>query len=527
MSNALSAVLQGLERGAGMGLNIYSTLKQEARADRREQFDRNRAARQDMESDRVYERQVGRDKVADTQWQTNLDFLREKHADAQGIASRQVSVSEGQLGLANSQFQYRKNEDQRARDEQNAAQRFTASLFDAEGNYVTDDAQFAQMAEKDPSLIQNAFDFAVSKGMMSPERARSYSGAKLVPMGDGNFGVLVAGRDGTGKPIRDGGAPMTERGTSDPDDPVMVLNLNQLRQMADPKYREAQRSATLHRDQVESAESTLASREAEVMGSFEDALNQSQAAVSEVEAEIQALQEQRAQAPRQAYTASGREYANPEVKQLDRQIAQREQDLGVARQSLSAITQRMQEVPQKYAEQRESTRASLDRDFQLNGEAYRVNTLANVQNSRAKLPELQRKADSQFESMVSTVISRMPTPKKGEPPLRVSKAEMQSYMYMIPVEQQRKIASDPQYASLLYGTAEFMQRTGFKGNPVYLMEAQQAGADLDAYAEFVQAPQNAKKSPDAVHAEAIEVARAKQAEPSRSLGSIAGGRYLP
>lgn len=533
MSSALSAALQGLERGAGIGLNIYTTLEESARAKRQESLQRERYARQDMESDRTYERQVGRDQVADNQWETNLQFMRDQHADAQeirkgqlGVSQRQVGVSEGQLGLANNQFQYRKDEDTRVREETSALNAFRASLFDDKGAYIDDPRAFADKVNNDPQAMRAMVRTAVAQGMIDPERAEGYSGMQLVPTEKG-FALRVAGKDGTGQPIRAGGAPLTENGTSDPNDPVVHINLNQLRQMADPNFREAQRSSALHQDQVSAVNDTLTAQESATSGAFAEDAARAEQEVTALSEGIKLLEQQRAELPAKRYTASGREYANPDVAKTERQLKKERELLEKKQGALSNILSQAQSVPGVYQQRRDQAVGRLDGNFQLAGESYRANTLADVRTAQAKMPELQRQADTAFKGMVDTVISRMAKPRAGEPPNKVSPAEMQSLMYMLPVEQQRQIATDPQYKALFFGTAEFMQRTGFKGNPTFLMEAQAAGANLDTYSEYVQAPQNAGRAPEEVHREAMEVGKESAANPGRSLGAIAGSRFLP
>jgi hypothetical protein len=542
--STLSAVLQGVDRGAGIGLNMYQALNAESRAKRQEVFQKDRAARQDMETDRTHDRQVGRDgvldgqwndsfkregernQVADDHWEQNLSFLQAQHRDTNEVQRGTLALGERKQTGLEEELAYDKSEVVRTRNEANSKLLFNNTFIDEKGRDITDPAVYAGRVNQNPEALKSVIDTAVASGLITKERAAGYTGAQLVPTKNGLV-LRVAGVDGTGKPIAPGGAPLTAMGTDSPDDLPVELNISQLRGMTDPTAREAQRSAALYDDQVDASNTSLSEAELGVTEEMGRSVAGAQAKSDEIANEIAGIEAQIAAAGTRTTSTNPRAVARNGSAKLQEDLAKAEQSFAAQGETLSNLTARMNEVPGDFQGRRDENQAYLSGQRDLYGNKYASETLVQSIENKTSIPASNAAADKAYTSMVDKFVSSIPKPKKGEPPLKMSTAQTRAMLTMIPVETQRKIGADPEYASLFYNTAEFMQRTGFNGNPIYLMEAEQAGANREAYVEYVTAEQNAGKPKLQVHEEAISVAKEKQANPGRSLGEIAGGRLIP
>lgn len=541
MSSALSGVLAGVERGVGLGLNIYQTMEDRSRQKRLDRLQEDRYARQDMESDRKFESEQQRFRVADDQWERNFTRLGEQfdkqHEVARGqlkVQERQAAVSEGQLGLANKQFDYRTSEDRRVRDEANAESLFRASLLDDDGNYITDNRVYAERMNNNPEALMAMLRTAAARGLIDPARIKGYTGAQLVPTENGLV-LRVAGVDGTGQAIRAGGAPLTAEGTSDPNDPAIEVNLNQLRMMSDPAFREASRSSALARDQIAGYEQTSLAREAAITDSFDHTIGAAQADVAETQAKLDELMAKREQMPARIESSNsmlpGRANTpNPELRRVDREIAALSKLLEGKGQNLTGLQRQAERVPERLSADRAAYAGKVTAQHSMEGENYRQNTVNDRTQARAELPGRQAQADKKYEGILNTVANDLQAKasSKGVPlnNFRMDRNQILTLGSQLPVEVQRRVADDPQARAAFYRAMRVAAETGFNGNPAFLMEADAAGADLQAYAAAVMDPGNAQYDDDTVHQMALEAAKEKAASPARNLGSILGSQII-
>lgn len=560
-TDAVGGLLQGFNNGLASGLDFYKTIQGEARAKRQEQVQAERFARQDMEADRTYDFNREKYTTEKDQWEQNFgllndqfEFSKTQHTDDVALRSRAVGVQEANQGLKQREFDYQVSEDARTRHEKNAESLLSASLIDGDGQYITDDRVYAERANQNPQVIKAALDLAAARGLIDPERVKGYTGAQLIPTPQG-MALRVAGTDATGKPIKPGGGVLSENGTDDPNDPYMLINVGQLRQMVDPKFRDAQRSSALARDQVNSYTTQSQTQEAETLTSLESSVAEQQAAVTASEKQLAALQAERdaleKDKPRslggylKSKTMGLAREVNPAIAtlidprgtlehyagtdtdakrlQTDAAIAEANASLASGRTTLNNLTSRLGEAPQVFAANRERYKNGVVADSRLHADQYANNTLA----SAVKYPETQAKATKAAEKNFGTVVDNVLkdntfTPRKGEPGPKVSAAELRTVLNAMPPEIQLKIGSSRQYEAALYDVAHQIAQTGIVADPVFMLEARAAGADLDAYVEYLAAPQNAGRDVSQVHAEAVEIGKQKAANPAASTATLSG-----
>lgn len=538
MSSALSGLLAGINQGVSTGLDLYKTVQGEARANRLEQYQRERDARRDMEADRSYQFDREKYTTANEQWERNFEFGQTQHADLvkhrdrlADIQSRQVDVSAGNLQLGRDRFNADQAEAERLRRKQSATALLGSALLDEDGRYVTDNAAFAERANSNPQVLKAMLDLAAENGLIDGKRVSGYTGAQLVATPKGLV-MRVAGTDATGKPIKPGGGILSENGTDDPNDPYMAINVGQLRHLVDLNYREAQKSAALARDRVESYNAVTGEEEQAATASLSDALAKQQQLVTDSEARLAQLQAERDKLPATVSSpvlaggiggGPGVPRSNPEVDRLDEQIAALQGQTQQGRATLANLTQQAARVPEVYAQRRSNYAAQVGGDYRLHGERYAANSLAAALEAPKKQVELQKEAGKGFDKVVENVIKdNVPKPRKGEPPVKVPAAELRKVLYAMPAEVQFRVGSDKQYASAVYDVAQQIAKTGVVADPVFMLEARAAGADLDAYTEYLAAPSNAGRDPAQVHAEAVEIGKQKAANPSASTATLSG-----
>ena len=532
MSNALSAVLQGLERGAGMGMKYYETMQNQARANRQEARVAVNDMRRNMESDREFEYGQERDRAADDRWERNFVREGEQFEKNLAISERQVGVSEGQLGLDRDRFAYTRSENERVRREQNATQLFASSLLDEDGQYITDNKVFAQRMNNNPEALRAMLEVAAARGLIDPARIQGYTGGQLIATPNGLV-LRVAGVDATGKPIKAGGAPLTANGTSDPDDPVMELNLGQLRTMVDPNDRGAQRSAAVRDMQIADIETGTAATLADAEGQYNERLAGTQQDMKALAAEYEALAAQRAwRAARplgggRPGEATRRKALDKMDKQLEAKQAEMEQaagTFGAYQQDSFAARDR---ISLGGAYQQEAVR----RNAGLQGENYA--TLAAA--SQVAGPEMQlernRQMDKDFNSFTDGIISgaaaKYDAKGNSKNGYRLSPAQLMTVRSMIPQEVKERAIRDPSTRVAIQSALELASRHGFRGNPMFLLDVDRSGGNMDAYMEFINSPSAKAMSDKDRHAAGVEVARQSSADPSRPVSTLAGQLWLP
>lgn len=532
MSNALSAVLQGLERGAGMGMEYYRTMQSEARANRQEARALVNDMRRNMESDRAFEYSQERDRAADDRWERNFVRQGEQFDKSHAISERQVGVSEGQLSLSRNRFAYEQSENERVRREQNATQLFASSLLDEGGQYITDNKVFAQRMNNNPQALRSMLEVAAARGLIDPARIQGYTGGQLIATPNGLV-LRVAGVDATGKPIKAGGAPLTANGTSDPDDPVMEINLGQLRTMVDPNYRGAQRSAAVRDMQIADIETGTAATLADAEGQYSERLAGIQQDMKALAAEYEALAAQRAwRAGRplgggRPGEATRRKVLDKMDKQLEAKQAEMEQaarTFGAYQQDSFAARDR---ISLGGAYQQEAVR----RNAALQGENYATLAAANQVAGPEMQLERNRQMDKDFNSftdnIVSSAVQKLNSKNEIVGPYKLTRSELEVVRSMIPQEFKERAIRDPSTRVAIQRALELASRHGFMGNPMFLLDVDRSGGNMDAYMEYINSPSTKAMSDKDRHAAGVEVARQSSADPSRSVSTLAGQLRLP
>lgn len=515
MSNALSAVLQGLERGSTIGLNYYQAMKDEARANRNEA----RTLARDAESDRRYEQeftyQVGRDRVADDQWERNFTREGEQWEKDYEVSKRQVAVSEGNLRLGRDQFNYNRDTAERQRREANDTALFKTSLIGDDGQYITDQYAYAERANNNPQIIKSMIGVAVANGMISAERAAMLTGGQVVPTPNGLV-LRVAGRDATGAPIKPGGAPLTVNGTSDPDDLVVEINMTQLRNLADPNFREAQRSASLADAQVQGLQTRAEQALAASAPGQQRALAQQDAKIERIQAELDAAKQDEASS---RVSLGGPNASHVQFSPATGRAQTLSAELERA-QSERANSAREYENSNKYI--RDSTQAGIDSvrsQHMLYGEGY----ITRQQTLSQALPGQQDAAYKNFDTRIKNIAGTLPSSRSKNYD-GMTRNEAMTLLSQFPPEFQLRLG-DPtnrEADSVLYGIMDTMARTGYKGNPTFLLNAAEAGGDLDAYAQAAMSPQLADRKPEERDAIALEISRRLKANPELDFETVAG-----
>lgn len=532
-TDTLSAVLQGLNNGAATGLDIYKTMKSEERAKRAENLKLRRYAIDDARyaDETTYNR--GQAALAQDNWQKNFDFEGQKHKDSvayqQGqlaIAKQNANTAAGQLGLERNRFDDAVAERARVRAAENSRQLLSSALIDEQGQYITDDAQFADRANQNPQVIKATLDLAADRGLIDPKRVAGYTGAKLISTPQGLV-MQVAGVDATGKPIKGGGGILSQNGTDSPDDPYVAINVSQLRQMVDPNFRAARQSQALADGQIAAYNDESLAQEKGQVESLRTTADALQSKLAPMESKLAELQAAREKTPtmKSQVTPRGdyREWKNPEAEALDKEIASLSTSLEGGKAELGQVNAALEQAPVYQQTLRQQYEQGIRGQQVLHGEKYQANTLAAAIEQPKQTAKVAAKADTNFGKVVETAIKdNAPRPRKGEEPPKVDASQLRTAIKSMPIELQRKIGTNPNYEAALHDVVRHMAQTGVVMEPSFLLEARAAGADLDAYTQYVSAPQNANKPKAQVHAEAVELAKQKAANPGADTGTLAG-----
>jgi hypothetical protein len=537
----------------------------EARQKRQEQYAVKRDARRDMEADRNYEQSQAefgykkeRAGVADTQWEDNFQFSKDKHVSDVKHQQGTLAVSQGNLALSNRKFDDAVNDRNQLRDQDNARAVFGASLVGDDGQYITDNQAYADRMNSNPQAIQAMLKVAAGRGLIDPDRVGGYTGAQLIATPKG-LALRVAGKDASGKPIKAGGGILSEGGTDDPNDPYVMLNIDQLRQMADPKFRSAQQSDALLSKQAADIEAQSAAEEAQVLGATQSAEQQARvqaeaSAAKMAELEAQGL-ELEAQEPKslagtlKSKAVSGLRAVNPALAafvapeatmshyagtDVAGQRGANQSALGTERATLASANQdvqfmaaRAEQIPQVYADRRGQALGDLQNKKLMYGENYAEQARAADIARPAEQKKAMEASNKRYDKVVSNVISdNVFKPRKGEPEPKVSAGEFRTMMSNVDPALVHRIGSSRQFEAAVYHVAEHAKRTGITGKLDLMLEASASGADLDAYTEVMNGPQFRELSPTQRHTNAIEIAKAKAASPDKDVATLAGGMVL-
>lgn len=539
MADVLSGLLQGVDRGFSNGLNLYKTVQDEARQKRMDARELERDRRRDMEADRTWENNLQRQRVADEQWEkTYNENVRKTDADIEhnkgvlGVYQQNARTSAGRLSLDRQQQQYVMDENQRIRRVDNAQKLLGASLLDDDGAYITDPAVYAARANQNPQVLKATIDLAVEHGLLDPKRAAGYTGAQLVPTPQG-LALRVAGVDANGNPIKPGGGILSQNGTSDPDDPYVLVGIDQLRTLADPKFVEAQRSNALARDQIAATEGEYAHAEQATLGSYKEHIERATAEIRAGEARLAELQAERAKLPETIADPDPRgegrsTFANPEGRRLDAEIKTLSAALKDKEDTVAAFMTQAQKAPVQLGKERDARVGAIKSSARLQGENYATHQRTLAEAAPAAHAKAVKAAEERYDKIVDNVIKdNVFKPRKGEDGPLVSAPQFRAMLMNVDPAVMQRIGSSRRFEAAAYDVARHVAKTGITGDISMLLEASAMGANLDAYSQIMAAPQKPGETLEGRHAAAIEVGKAKMATPDTDVETLAGRLYMP
>jgi len=532
--STLGAVLQGMDRGVTNGLNLYKTVQDEARMKREEQYRDKRAARQDMEADRTWENNLSRQRVEDEQWgKTHAENVRKTDADIAynkgtlAVAQQNARTTAGRLSLDQQRQQYVMDDDRRARALETHRSRVIAASYGPDGNLLT-----GQALRDNLNRTGAIADLAQIKALETGIELGNYTGLQAVSGPDGRSAIQVAGKDRTGKPI-EGQAFMSERGTSDPDDPYVAFDLDTEVARINPALRDAQRSNALARDLSASVSADYDNTTQAALGDWGKQIDSVTSDIRAREAKLAELQAERAKLPEHVSRpvlaggiggGAGIPRTNPQAAELDAKIASLSSVLRDQEQKVGVFMQRAQEVTPFYDKAKANVLSGIATDHRMQGENY----YANQQALSAGAPKAQalRLAESEksfeaFRKEVPGQVTKAPN-AKGEGGTKGTVNQINIMLETLSPETRRRIGGDPRYRALARDLLDKAGRTGITGDLEMMMEAAEAGANMDVYMEQMNSPQLMEQSLAEREQFALEVARRAAAHPDKSSDTIAG-----
>ena len=530
MADVLSGLLQGVDRGFSNGLNLYKTVQDEARQKRLEQYQLKRDAIADQRYEQTWENNLQRQRVADEQWGKTYDEnVRKTDADIEhnkgvlGVYQQNARTSAGRLSLDQQRQQYVMDEDRRIRALETHRARVTAASYGPDGNLLVGDALRDNL-----NRTGAIADLAQIRALETGTNISNYSGLQAVPGPDGHSVVQVTGKDRTGKPI-EGRAFMSERGTSDPDDPYLTFDLDTEVARINPALRDAQRSNALARDLSASVSADYDNITQAALGDWDKQINSVVRDINAGEAKLAELQAERAKLPETVTYADPRGEGmnvrgNPRAMEIDKEIASLSSLLRDQEQKVRVFMQRGQEVIPFYDKRKANVLSGIATDHRIQGENY----YANQQTLSAGAPKAQalRLAESEeafeaFRKEVPGQVTKAPN-AKGEGGTKGTVNQMNIMLETLSPEMRRRIGGDPRYRALARDLLDKAGRTGITGDLEMMMEAAEAGANMDVYMEQMNSPQLMGHSLAEREQFALEVARRAAAHPDKSSDTIAG-----
>lgn len=532
--STLGAVLEGMDRGVMNGLNLYKTVQDEARQKREEQYRAKRDAIADQRYEQTWENNLERQRVADDQWdKTHKENVRKTDADIEynkgmlGVSQQNARTSAGRLSLDQQRQQYVMDEERRARQLQTYQSRVIAASYGPDGNLLTGEA-LAENLNRTGAIA----DLARIKALETGTDISNYSGLRAVPGPGGRSVIQVSGKDRTGKPI-EGQAFMSERGTSDPDDPYIALDLETEVARINPALRDAQRSNALARDQKIAIEQSAGAEERATLADIGKTIDNITSKIHADEKRLAELQAARAKLPETITRADPRgdgmnTFVNPEGQRLDHEIATLSKAISDRVESAGLWMQRAQQVPKTLAARTEAKTRAIDSAHRIYGETYNTaqRTLAAAQPAaQQKVVEAADKSFESFRKEVAGDVTKRAN-AKGEGGTKGTANQVKLMLDSLPDEYRYLIGSEPGYRAAARHVLDKVGQTGITGDLAMMIEATAAGADMDVYARQLAAPQHADMPLAQREQFALEVAKRAAANPSKDEDTIAGELYM-
>ena len=530
MADVLSGLLQGVDRGFSNGLSLYKTVQDEARQKRLEQYQLKRDAIADQRYEETWENNLQRQRVADDQWdKTHKEDVRKTDATIEhnkgmlGVAQQNARTSAGHLSLSQQRQQYDMGEDRRTRMLEALRSRVIARSYDSDGNQLHGEA-----LRENLNRTGVIADLAQIKALEEGVDLSGYTGIRAVPGPDGRSVVQVAGNARNGEPIN-GPAFMSVRGTSDADDPYVTLDIDAEVSRLNPNVREAQRSNALARDLSASVSADYDKATQAALADWDKQVNSVVSDIRAGEAKLAEMQAERAKLPETVTYADPRGEGmnvrgNPRAMELDKEIASLSSVLRDQEQKVRTFMQRGQGVVPFYDKRKANVLSGIAMDHRVQGENY----YANQQTLSAGAPKAQalrlaesEKAFEAFRKEVPGQVTKAPN-AKGEGGTKGTTNQMNIMLETLSPEMRRRIGGDPRYRALARDLLDKAGRTGITGDLEMMMEAAEAGANMDVYMEQMNSPQLMDRSLAEREQFALEVARRAAAHPDKSSDTIAG-----
>ena len=538
MAEVLSGLLQGIDRGFSNGLDLYKTVQDAARQKRMEQYQLKRDAIADQRYEQTWENNLQRQRVADEQWgKTHDENVRKTDATIEhnkgmlGVYQQNARTSAGRLSLDQQRQQYAMDEDRRARMLETLRNRVIAHSYDSDGNQLHGEA-----LRENLNRTGAIADLAQIKALEEGVDLSSYTGLRAVPGPNGRSVVQVAGNARDGKPIN-GPAFMSERGTSDADDPYVAVDIDAEVSRLNPNVREAQRSSALARDQIAATEASYSQAEQATLGSYKTHIEQATADIRQGEARLAELQAEREKLPATVSHpvlaggiggGTGLPRTNPEVDRIDKEMKTLSAALKDKEDTVAAFMTQAQQVPAQIGKERDASVNAIKSSARLQGENYATHQRTLAAAAPAAHAKAVKAAEERYDKIVDTIIKdNVFKPRKGEPEPKVGASQFRAMLMNVDPAVIQRIGSNRRFEAAAHDVARHVAKTGITGDISMLLEASAKGANLDAYSQIMAAPQKPGETLEGRHAAAIEVGKAKMATPDTDVETLAGRLYMP
>lgn len=546
MSSALSAVLAGVERGAGLGLNIYQTMEDQARAKRQEALQRERYARQDMVEDRNFDRQVSRDRVGDEQWSmTYQNAIRELEQrdtqlnDARTHNTGMRGIHQEQNKLARDKHNYAVDADRRARAIGMARQLGQAYAFNEDGTRRTEEEFNAAIHASGKAGMFMALQ-GYGNGGIGFDRLQGYGDVQSIPAGKAGFAAGVTSATGAWEGMR----PATENGRrqeEDPDDPVLVGNPYRMYvgMLDADQLKEVRNQNQSHRLIEMDTEDRIARVDARLDKDVVDTearLSEAESRYAEAEAKLAELE---ANPPRPVtlsrtmpMSARQREdlTRHPETKAWEEKRASLSSVLDSTRQDI----QRIQSNAQLNQQHGAGDKGRIEREAERHRVAYSQNYQTKQDEGLVAQQRAQDQGRTDYRKLYVDAVARERQRFVGslgaKDKHRVGEFNANEYhaaFDALPVELQVRMAKEP---GLVDSYAAAMANIGKPIDPMYLLSVTNEQADIATFLDAAKRPEVAEmagRDPDQVFQLALQWAKFKARNPDADektyFGKIAAG----
>ena len=494
MGDYLGAVLRGLESGSRMGLSAYEMQERIAREKRLE------------------DRQAQRDAVADQQWTKAYDLNVQQADDARAHQQGMRNIYQGQLDLSQRKYSDERKDKEKAEWRAMAQQHAQRVFVGDDGLPITDAHALVKKINASQGRDLNLLlDLAVDRGLIPAERRKHYKGGEVMVGPNGGIVVRLEGKSGEGKPIK-GQAFLSERGTSDKDDPIMEIPVHALGQMAlGDNYVAAQRADALGDERLRAQRASLASTADDQLrraGADAPALNRLEAELAEAEGEVARLGRMMGPASltgRFGNSTAGR-YVQGGLAAAQERLAQAQQRLAQANAEREQSTAQTEQQLGDFQQRERSARLSL-------GDAGYLAGVAAEPAARAKRAEQATKFRGDLAKSVANAVHINKDDQEA-----ISKADLMAAINALDPAILDMAAQHGDAQAAVMRAAQDMVRFGMNGGLEGFIMAQAQGIPAQAYAEAYA--QLTDKDPQLRAQKALMLAQHGSAATLRAAGML-------